>query len=1199
MHQLREELRGWCKGEALQEEYALMIVIPDDLETAQIEDTMQSIKCLGRVRVRGRMYKDKLNSFLVLCECKEIIDPKQLPPEVTFAAGTTPWHIIVSSVDATDSGEFSKKVQALFTSSPTESSAPDAIIRAVGDLLEKTSKIGESGGYRRLRVFSGTIPTSAGEEQFEHWIEQAWLMVEESDYPAKEKKRRVIESLRGPALEIIKAVRGADAEVSPEEYLHALEQAFGSAESGDDLYFTFRLMQQHTGEKLSEFLRRLEHALNKVVQRGGIPGDFRDKVCLEQLLRGAVNADMMLFQLRLRERKSKPPSFLDLLSEIRTEEEYESSRAKLTARVHKACTNVDMEVKHKEVLTLKAELKELKSQFATMVANAQPQTVIDHKSTQDTTGSSWDTQQDGEIAALKRQVKSLQQKVANKESREVDTSALTLNASTARQSSAGKTKQCNGPEEYFCYNCGVEGHIATKCQNPENKNLVIQKLIRSNRKMRSRQKGSHPAPEASTTVCSAKKSAVYADIEKQIPVGLIGPPSSVHLCINGHPCIALLDSGSQVTIVFENWYKKYLSEVPIHPVSGLAVWGLSDSSYPYLGYAVVTVEFPEKITGNSETISVLALICPGPKSPDQTPVILGTNASLFTRLAQLCKESTGTDITHTMGIKVKPTSVMGMTPSSLALDASGGEDDAVGCVKLSGSDPLILPPMSGCCVKGEVEATESLGHEILMMDASSVTSLPAGVLVQSVVVPSDILKNNNFVVPVQNESLKEVVIPVGTVIGHLFTADPVNAVSVNEGCDKTLDPNLFNFGDSPISEEWKERLWKQLSKRTNVFSSHEWDVGLAKGVEHRIRLSDPRPFRERSRRITPTDIDDVRKHLQELHAAGIISESRSPYASPIVIARKRNGAVWICIDYRTLNTRTVPYQYTTPKIDEALDCLAGSQWFSVLDLRSGYYQITMANEDKEKTAFICPLGFYQFERMPQGIMGAPATFQWLMEKAIGYMNLLQVLVYLDDVIVFGRSLEEHEERLLKVLDRLEDAGLKVSLDKCQFCLPRVKYVGHIVSKEGIATDPEKVAAVTSWPQPTNLKALRSFLGFCGYYHRFIANYSAIVRPLTELTKGYAPTQKGKKHVKEKHTAYLKESEPFGERWDQASTNAFNQIILCLTNAPVLAFADPSKPYFLHVDASLTGLGAVLYQEYPEGLRPVAFASRKLRPLEQK
>lgn len=196
-------------------------------------------------------------------------------------------------------------------------------------------------------------------------------------------------------------------------------------------------------------------------------------------------------------------------------------------------------------------------------------------------------------------------------------------------------------------------------------------------------------------------------------------------------------------------------------------------------------------------------------------------------------------------------------------------------------------------------------------------------------------------------------------------------------------------------------------------------------MEHHIRLSDSTPFRERSRRLAPADIDDIRRHLHELLAAGVIKESRSAYASPIVVARKKNGTVRMCIDYRTLNTRTIPDQYTVPRIDEALDCLTGSRWFSVLDLRSGYYQIQMADEDKDKTAFICPLGFYQFERMPQGISGAPATFQRLMEKAVGDMNLLEVLVYLDDLIVFGKTLEEHEERLLKVLDRLEESGLKV------------------------------------------------------------------------------------------------------------------------------------------------------------------------------
>uniref|UniRef100_A0A8C2FI69 Gypsy retrotransposon integrase-like protein 1 n=1 Tax=Cyprinus carpio TaxID=7962 RepID=A0A8C2FI69_CYPCA len=465
------------------------------------------------------------------------------------------------------------------------------------------------------------------------------------------------------------------------------------------------------------------------------------------------------------------------------------------------------------------------------------------------------------------------------------------------------------------------------------------------------------------------------------------------------------------------------------------------------------------------------------------------------------------------------------------------------------------------------------------------------------VVPSSKVDVNHFPVLIHNESKRTTVVPVGTVVGYLYLIDPVNPVGEADVASEEFDPNLINFGDSPMPESWKERLRQKLSQRAGVFSLHEWDVGLAKGVEHPIRLSDSRPFRERSRRLAPADIEDVRRHIQELLTAGIIKESRSPYASPIVIARKKNGSIRMCIDYRTLNRRTIPDQYTTPRIEDALDCLSGSQWFSVLDLRSGYYQIAMAPEDKEKTAFICPLGFYQFERMPQGVTGAPATFQRLMEKVVGDMNLLQVLVYLDDLIVFGRTLQEHENRLLKVIDRLKEAGLKISPDKCQFGQAKVKYVGHIVSTEGIAADPEKIKAVTTWPQPVDLKSLRSFLGFCGYYRRFIADYAKIVKPLTDLTKGYAPKQ-GKLDPK-KLGNYLKDSELFGERWTSSCTGAFHQIINRLTTAPVLAFADPNKQYILHVDACLQGLGAVLYQEHSTGLRPVAFASRKLSNAEQK
>ncbi|XP_049329329.1 uncharacterized protein LOC111193656 [Astyanax mexicanus] len=1080
--QFQEHLINWCRGEELDENHAILIVgVPKECAIGQIEEAMNAVRCWGRVRVRGRSFDAKMQSLTVLCECKEKINPKLVPPEVIPEGLSERWTVIVTDGALIESDDFLKKLngllraegktlddlQGLCPQSTQPPSSTETIVQTMSELLRQNRSVSLEGhSYRRFRMFSGVIPTPAGEESLEHWLEQAYVMVEESECSEKEKKRRIMESVKGPALEVIKSVRSSEPEASPKTYLDALNTAFGSAESAEDVYFSFRLLQQRSGERLSDFLRRLEKSLTKVVQIGGLPSRDRDRVRVEQLLRGAVASDLLLVQLRLRERKNNPPSFVELLGEIRVQEEYLASRRQVNTAVRPVQTVETTESDQSVVLSLRAELKE------------------------------------------------------------------------------GNT-------------------------------------------------GKAAAAESDRLHCSSKRSAVEVASQKAVPSGLIGPSPIVQIKINGEPCSALLDSGSQVTIIFEEWHQKHLIDVPIQPVSGLAVWGLSESSYPYKGYVVVNVQFPKELVGVQETISVLALVCPGPRSPDQTPVILGTNANLFQRLAQLCKEAHGVDIAPALGLNRVFTQAAKTHPSV----GYRGPDEAVGQIIWKGPEPLCIAPCSTDCVQCSVSISHPSQKGVLLVEDSDSLVLPQGLLLQPMVVSSSAIVATNFKVVLENESLKEVIVPAGTVVGQLYLTDTATPAMTMTTSVK-IDPEHFKFADSPIPEYWKNRLKQKLSQRTKVFSLEEWDVGLAQGVEHRIRLNDSRPFRERSRRLAPADIEDVRRHIQDLLAAGIIKESRSPYASPIVVARKKNGSVRMCIDYRTLNSRTVPDQYTTPRVDDALDCLTGSEWFTVLDLRSGYYQIPVAEEDQEKTAFICPLGFYHFQRMPQGVSGAPATFQRLMEKVVGDMNLLQVLVYLDDLIIFGRSLEEHEERLLKVLDRLEEAGLKVSLDKCQFCQPRVKYVGHIVSAEGIATDPSKVEAVTNWPQPCDIKSLRSFLGFCGYYRRFIANYSSIVKPLTDLTRGYAPLRKESKPNKASNIKYFKESEPFGQRWTEACTKAFGQIKQCLTQAPVLAFADPDKPFILHVDASLSGLGAVLNQEHPDGLRPVAFASRGLNNAER-
>ncbi|XP_028852227.1 paraneoplastic antigen Ma1 homolog [Denticeps clupeoides] len=293
-------------------------------------------------------------------------------------------------------------VQAMF-STDTESPAPTSLLRAVGDLLDRIGKTSSDGGsFRRLRIFSGTFPTPVGEESFDLWNEQAYLMISECDCSDKEKKRRIMESIRGPALEVIKVARDDAPDLSSRDYVNALERAFGSAESGEDLYFTFRLMQQLPREKLSDFVRRLEKPLSKVLQKGGISLADKDRVRVEQLLRGAdPRADLKLLQLRLRERLSNPPNFLQLLSEIRTEEEYEDSRAKLSTSVHNKRVNVQPAIQT-DIQELKRQLQDLKTQLSSIVKNDSTVGVTDLKahSPPDTVVDSCPNE---EITALKKQ----------------------------------------------------------------------------------------------------------------------------------------------------------------------------------------------------------------------------------------------------------------------------------------------------------------------------------------------------------------------------------------------------------------------------------------------------------------------------------------------------------------------------------------------------------------------------------------------------------------------------------------------------------------------------------------------------------------------------------------------------------------------------------------------------------------------------
>ena len=394
--------------------------------------------------------------------------------------------------------------------------------------------------------------------------------------------------------------------------------------------------------------------------------------------------------------------------------------------------------------------------------------------------------------------------------------------------------------------------------------------------------------------------------------------------------------------------------------------------------------------------------------------------------------------------------------------------------------------------------------------------------------------------------------------------------------------------DLGVMGEWTEEQQCQaremLQKHKKVFALDKESMGKTTATTHKIRMADDTPIKQGYRRIPPHLLAEVRKAIEEMLSLGVIVPTDSPWSSPVVLARKKDGALRMCIDLRMVNSRTTRDAYSLPRIEETLDTLSGSSVFTSLDLKWGYWQVPMEAKSRQYTAFtVGPLGFYECVRMPFGLTNAPATFQRLMQTCLGGLHLTSCIIYLDDVVVYARTVEEHLERLDAVLTKIGQAGLKLKPNKCEFFRRSLKFLGHIVSGEGIATSTEKVDTVRQWSVPKTVKEVKSFLGFVSYYRRFIPEFAAKSKPLQAVITGPGTSTRrdGKNKV----------------LWNTACQTGFEELRDACCTAPILAYPDFDRKFILHTDASVTGLGAALYQKHDEVDRVIAYASRVLTPAE--
>ena len=371
----------------------------------------------------------------------------------------------------------------------------------------------------------------------------------------------------------------------------------------------------------------------------------------------------------------------------------------------------------------------------------------------------------------------------------------------------------------------------------------------------------------------------------------------------------------------------------------------------------------------------------------------------------------------------------------------------------------------------------------------------------------------------------------------------------------------------------------------HIFSLDKNEIGCMDTVEHIIELIDDEPFKERFRRIAPPLLEEVRENLQDmLDGGGAIRPSKSPWCNAIVLVRKKDGTLRFCIDFRKLNARTKKYSFPLPRMQETMESMVGARFFSSMDLKSGFWQVRMSEKSQQYTAFtVGSLGMYEFLRMPYGLCNAPAMFQRLMQNCLGELNLTYALVYLDDVIVYSKTEEDHLQWLQVVFEWFHEHGLKLKPSKCSFLHKQITFLGHEVSADGMMPGNLNLKGISEMAPPANYTEVRRFLGMTGFFRRFIKNYTRIAKPLNDILEGEASNLKSE-----------------AVTLPPDALDAFEKLKMCCMTAPVLAFADFEKEFQLETNASSEGLGAVLSQKQLDSKwHPVAFGSRELKGGEAK
>ncbi|KAK3510443.1 hypothetical protein QTP70_006846 [Hemibagrus guttatus] len=496
------------------------------------------------------------------------------------------------------------------------------------------------------------------------------------------------------------------------------------------------------------------------------------------------------------------------------------------------------------------------------------------------------------------------------------------------------------------------------------------------------------------------------------------------------------------------------------------------------------------------------------------------------------------------------------------------------CCNMSLAAAMNLPPLSESVVAVQVcspnathLASDFVGYlEPNVADSSGLVVAHTVATVHNGLTKARILNPTG-----QDISLKQ-----GMHLGEFYSVDDSDVQLFHAPADITtatvsIVAPPVSLDESPISESERAALSALLLEYSDIFSSSKQNSGRCTLVKHHIRTGEQTPIKQRAYRASPEKRAEIEKQVAGLLADGVIEESCSPWVSPVVLVKKKCGTWRFCVDYRRLNSVTIKDSHPLPRVDDTLDALAGAVWFSMLDFSNGYWQVEVAEDDREKTAFTTGQGLYQWRSMPMGLSNAPATFQRLMELVLRGLPWHICMVYLDDILIYSKTFEEHLSSLKEVFLRIQSAGLKLNPSKCHLARDHVVFLGHVVSRKGLQPDPKNTEKVLNWPIPRSPSEVRAFVGLCSYYRR-----SKLAAPLNQLVGKNVPFV-----------------------WTAECDKSFNRLKSVLSSDPVVILPDFSVAFKIYTDASNLAVGAVLAQDRDGLEHVVAYASRALNSTQKR